>query len=96
MTQIFCAIDDTEPCEKAADVAISLARQLSAGLLFYMVNPAILSRLRVRKHLEKALRRARQAGIERVSCETHREAQSQNSAPGVAEPAFLTRKNMTR
>jgi nucleotide-binding universal stress UspA family protein len=83
MTQILCAIDDTKPSENAADFAISLASQLSAGLVFYMVNPAIPSRLRgipahlwtdnyIRGHLDEALRRARQAGLQRVSCETHR------------------------
>jgi hypothetical protein len=34
VTQILCAIDDTESSEKAADFAIGLARQLSAGLVF--------------------------------------------------------------
>jgi nucleotide-binding universal stress UspA family protein len=83
MTQIFCAIDDTKPSENAADFAISLASQLSAGLVFYMVNPAIPSRLHgipgnlwtdnfIRGYLDEALRRARQAGLQRVSCETHR------------------------
>jgi len=83
VTQIFCAIDDMEPSENAADFAISLASQLSAGLVFYMVNPATASRLHetqtylwtdsyVKGHLDEAARRARQAGLRRVSCETHR------------------------
>ena len=83
IAQILCAIDDTESFRNAADFAIGLASQLSARLVFCMVNPATVSPLRsipgylwtddyIRNHLDEALRRARQAGLQQVVCETHR------------------------
>jgi nucleotide-binding universal stress UspA family protein len=97
VTQILCAIDDTKPSENAADFAIGLASQLSAGLVFYMVNPATPSRLRgipaylwtddyIRSHLDEALRRARQARLQCVSCETHR---ATSVAPAIVTCADL-------
>jgi nucleotide-binding universal stress UspA family protein len=83
IAQILCAIDDTESSRNAADFAIDLASQLSAGLVFCMVNPATVSPLRgipghlwtddyISSLLDEALRRARQAGLRRVTSETHR------------------------
>jgi nucleotide-binding universal stress UspA family protein len=83
VSQILCAIDDTEYSETAAEFAIQLASQLSAKLIFYMVNPSVLPSPRgapvylwtdeyVRDLLDEALRRAKQAGVDRVVCETTR------------------------
>jgi len=83
ITRILCAIDDTERSEAAAEFAIDLARQLSARLIFHMVNPAVLPSARgarvylweesyIRSYLGEALRRARRAGIVQVACETER------------------------
>jgi nucleotide-binding universal stress UspA family protein len=81
VTQILCAIDDTEQSETAAEFAIDLARQLSARLVFQMVNPAVLPGPRgapvylwtddyIRGYLDEAFRRARRAGVRLVNCET--------------------------
>lgn len=83
VTRILCAIDDEEHSETAAEFAIELARQLSARLVFQMVNPAVLPGPRgapvylwaddyIGGYLDEALRRARQAGVGRVTCETAR------------------------
>ncbi len=83
ITQILCAIDDTDHSENAAEFAIGLANQLSANLTFYMVNPAVLpGPLGVSVHLwtddyikgylDEALRRAVAAGLRGVRCETTR------------------------
>jgi nucleotide-binding universal stress UspA family protein len=83
ITQILCAIDDTGSSQNAADFAIGLASQLSARLVFCMVNPATVSPWRgipgylwtdgyIRTHLDEVLRRARHAGLYHVVCETHR------------------------
>lgn len=83
ITQIVCAVDDTESSSTAADFAISLASQMSAGLVFCMVNQATLSPWRgvsrylwtddyIRDHLDEALRRARLAGLQQVACEAYR------------------------
>ena len=83
VTQILCAIDDAEHSETAAEFAIDLARQLSARLVFQMVNPAVLPSPRgapvylwaddyIRGYLDEAFRRARQAGVSVVTCETGR------------------------
>lgn len=83
VTQILCAIDDTEHSERAAEFAISLAGQLSAKLTFYMVNPAVLpgplgppahlwTDDYIRGYLDEALRRAVAAGLRGVRCETRR------------------------
>jgi nucleotide-binding universal stress UspA family protein len=83
VTQILCAIDDEEYSETAAEFAIDLARQLSARLVFQMVNPAVLPGPRgapvylwaddyIRGYLDEAFRRARQSGVSLVICETGR------------------------
>jgi nucleotide-binding universal stress UspA family protein len=83
VTQILCAIDDAEHSETAAEFAIDLARQLSAMLVFQMVNPAVLPSPRgapvylwednyIRGYLDEAFRRARQSGVSLVTCETGR------------------------
>jgi nucleotide-binding universal stress UspA family protein len=82
-TQILCAIDDTEPSENALEFAIDLAKRLSAKLVFCMVNPAVLPSPRgtpvyfwtegyIQGYLDEALRRARNAGVSWVTCETRR------------------------
>jgi nucleotide-binding universal stress UspA family protein len=81
VTQILCAIDDTEHSERAAEFAIDLARQLSAKLVFFMVNPAVLPSPRgarvylwaddyIRSYLDEAFRRARRAGVVHVTGES--------------------------
>jgi nucleotide-binding universal stress UspA family protein len=83
VTQILCAIDDAPHSEAAAEFAIHLARQLSARLVFHMANPAVLPSPRgapvylwsddyIRTYLDEAFRRARRAGVDRVTCETER------------------------
>lgn len=83
VTQILCAMNDTHHSENAAEFAITLARQLSAKLLFYMVNPAVLPGPRgapvylwaddyVNGYLDEAIRRARKGGVVCASCETQR------------------------
>jgi nucleotide-binding universal stress UspA family protein len=83
VTRILCAIDDTEHSETAAEFAISLASQLSARLVFHMVNPAILPSKYgapvymwtddyIRSYLDEALRRARNAGLNHATGETQR------------------------
>jgi nucleotide-binding universal stress UspA family protein len=83
VTQILCAIDDTEHSERAADFAIDLARKLSAKLIFYMVNPAVLpgplgppvylwTDDYIKGYLDEALRRAVAAGLQGVRCMTNR------------------------
>ncbi len=89
VTKILCAIDDTKHSETAAEFAIELARQLSAKLVFHMVNPAVLPSPRgapvylwadgyVRGYLDEACHRARHAGIGHVTCDTER-------APSIAQ-----------
>jgi len=81
ITQILCAIDDAEHSETACEFAIDLARQLSAKLVFQMVNPAVAPSLRgaavylwsndyIRGYLDEARRRAWRVGIDQVKCET--------------------------
>jgi nucleotide-binding universal stress UspA family protein len=83
LTQILCAIDDAPHSETAAEFAIDLARQLSAKLVFHMANPAVLPSPRgapvylwsddyIRSYLDEAFRRAKQAGVSEVTCETER------------------------
>ena len=83
VSRILCAIDDTEYSEMAAEFAIQLASQLPAKLIFYVVNPSVLPSPRgapvylwtdkyVRDLLDEAFRRASQAGVDRVVCETAR------------------------
>jgi nucleotide-binding universal stress UspA family protein len=81
VTQILCAIDDAAYSEVAAEFAIDLARQMSAQLVFHMVNPAVLPGPRgapvylwtedyIKGYLAEAFRRAKRAGVGRVTCET--------------------------
>jgi nucleotide-binding universal stress UspA family protein len=83
VSQILCAIDDADHSATAADYAIDMARQLSAKLIFHMVNPAVLPSPRgapvylwaddyVRFYLDEAFRRARRADVSQVMCETER------------------------
>jgi nucleotide-binding universal stress UspA family protein len=83
ITQILCAIDDAEHSETACEFAIDLARQLSAKIVFHMVNPAVAPSPRgaavylwsnnyIDGYLDEARRRAWRAGIEQVTCESAR------------------------
>jgi nucleotide-binding universal stress UspA family protein len=83
VTHILCAIDDAPHSETAAEFAIDLAKQLSAKLVFHMANPAVLPSPRgapvylwsdeyIKGYLDEAFRRARRAGVDRVTCETER------------------------
>lgn len=83
VTQILCAINDTHHSENAAEFAITLARQLSAKLLFCMVNPAVLPSPRgapvylwtddyINGYLDEARRRAKKGGVVCATCETRR------------------------
>jgi nucleotide-binding universal stress UspA family protein len=81
-TKILCAIDDAEQSEQAAEFAIDMARQMSAKLLFYMVNPEILPgrggpvyRWKddyIKGYLDEAFYRAKRAGLFEVICATDR------------------------
>ena len=81
--EILCAIDDMEYSEKAADFAIGLAKQLSAKIIFYMINPAVLpgplgppvhlwTDDYIQGYLNEALRRALAAGLQGARCVTNR------------------------
>jgi nucleotide-binding universal stress UspA family protein len=80
--KILCAIDDAGHSEQAAEVAIGLAKQMSAKLVFYMVNPAVLPGRGtpvylwkddyIQGYLDEALRRARRVGLFDVTCVTDR------------------------
>ena len=96
VTQILCAIDDTEHSENALEFAIDLARQLSAKLVFYMVNPAVLPSPRgapvycwtedyIKSYLDEALRRARKAGVSGAMCETRRATSIPNAIVACAD-----------
>jgi nucleotide-binding universal stress UspA family protein len=85
LTQILCAIDDAPHSETAVEFAIDLARQMSARLVFHMVNPAVLPSPRgprvylwsdtyIRSYLDEASRRARRVGVSHVTCDTERAA----------------------
>lgn len=81
-TKILCAIDDAAHSERAAEFAIGLAHQMSAKLLFYMVNPEILPGRGgpvyrwnddyVRGYLDEASYRAKRAGLFDVTSATDR------------------------
>jgi nucleotide-binding universal stress UspA family protein len=96
VSEIVCAVDDTEYSETAAEFAIQLASQLPARLTFYMVNPSVLPSPRgapvylwtdeyVRDLLDEAFRRAKQAGVDRVVCKTARAVSVARSIVDFAE-----------